>query len=601
MLEWMNKKLGVPLPYPKYYQYALPQHGGAMENISLVSWDDFAVLDDIFSKEFTWSVDQTNVHEMAHSWFGDAVVIKDFAHAWMKESWATYMETVWLEEMVSKDEADYDRFFNERRYKNETKKYVRPIVTNKYDSSWMMFDNHLYPGGSQRIDMLRKMLGDETFWKAVTDYLKTFQGKFAETSDFQHKLEENSGLNLQKFFDQWYYSKGFPILKISYKFDDKNKLIELKIKQAQVDKEKQIGLFEFPLEVMIETLENQFTSFAFNVKDEDHVFYVKTESEPKQIEIDPKNKVLMDYEFNPGTEMLKRIYKFGSIKNKILASNELAKDASLQSLDFLTEQYKSETFWGLKNELLESIGTIYNPETINRLLSILETEKDPLVLKELFRILQNQPITDQVVHKVQEYLARAEPLYLTQSNALQILGLNRSNSKEMFEFLRNYQIQQDKKEIIKNGKRIAIGKLRSQEGINYLLNEIKKPTMTDLELPRLIDALSEAVVWAEDKVQDELKEIFINKIKITKNQSTLRSLGNALARFNDPSLNTHLQKMKAKFAFQDHPMIDKMIERNKAKTPNEEFKKLDERLTKMEKENLELKDKVSKLESLIKK
>ena len=601
MLEWMNKKLGVPLPYPKYYQYALPQHGGAMENISLVSWDDFAVLDDIFSKEFTWSVDQTNVHEMAHSWFGDAVVIKDFAHAWMKESWATYMETVWLEEMVSKEEADYDRFFNERRYKNETKKYVRPIVTNKYDSSWMMFDNHLYPGGSQRIDMLRKMLGDETFWKAVTDYLKTFQGKFAETSDFQHKLEENSGLNLQKFFDQWYYSKGFPILKISYKFDDKNKLIELKIKQAQVDKEKQIGLFEFPLEVMIETLENQFTSFAFNVKDEDHVFYVKTESEPKQIEIDPKNKVLMDYEFNPGTEMLKRIYKFGSIKNKILASNELAKDASLQSLDFLTEQYKSETFWGLKNELLESIGTIYNPETINRLLSILETEKDPLVLKELFRILQNQPITDQVVHKVQEYLARAEPLYLTQSNALQILGLNRSNSKEMFEFLRNYQIQQDKKEIIKNGKRIAIGKLRSQEGINYLLNEIKKPTMTDLELPRLIDALSEAVVWAEDKVQDELKEIFINKIKITKNQSTLRSLGNALARFNDPSLNTHLQKMKAKFAFQDHPMIDKMIERNKAKTPNEEFKKLDERLTKMEKENLELKDKVSKLESLIKK
>ena len=352
---------------------------------------------------------------------------------------------------------------------------------------------------------------------------------------------------------------------------------------------------------MIETLENQFASFAFDVKDEDHVFYVKADSEPKRIEIDPKNKVLMDYEFNPGTEMLKRIYKFSSIKNKILAANEIAKDASVRSLDFLTEQYKNESFWGLKNELLELIGSIYNSEAGSRLSTLLETEKDPMVLKELLRVLQNQPITDQIVHRTQEYLAREESLYLATSNALQILGLNRSKSKEMFEYLKNYQIHQDKKVIIKNGKKMAIGKLRTQEAINNLLDDIKKPTITILEFPSLIDALSEVVVWARDKVQDEVKEIFINKIKTETNQSTLQALGNALARFNDPSLNTHLQKIKAKFAFQDYPMIDKMIERNKAKTPNEEFKKLEERLTKMEKENLELKDKVLKLESLIQK
>ncbi|MFV2016154.1 MAG: M1 family aminopeptidase, partial [Candidatus Heimdallarchaeota archaeon] len=77
MIEWMRNKLG-KLEYPKYFQYALPQVSGAMENISLVSWDDFVILDEIFAKEISWNIDQTNVHELAHSWFGDVVVMKDF-------------------------------------------------------------------------------------------------------------------------------------------------------------------------------------------------------------------------------------------------------------------------------------------------------------------------------------------------------------------------------------------------------------------------------------------------------------------------------------------------------------------------------------------
>ncbi len=84
MLKWMPKKLGYPFPYPKYYQFALPEFSGAMENISLVSWND-KLLSSIEAKdEMTWLMDQINVHEMAHSYFGDLVVCRDFAHAWLK-------------------------------------------------------------------------------------------------------------------------------------------------------------------------------------------------------------------------------------------------------------------------------------------------------------------------------------------------------------------------------------------------------------------------------------------------------------------------------------------------------------------------------------
>ncbi|MCA9697800.1 MAG: hypothetical protein KC431_09775, partial [Myxococcales bacterium] len=101
IMRWMTGRLG-PFPYPKYYQFALPHFGGAMENISLVSWDDQFLLDETLAGEWGRLVDQVNVHEMAHSWFGDLVVCRDYAHAWLKESWATYMEVCWFEDMLGR-------------------------------------------------------------------------------------------------------------------------------------------------------------------------------------------------------------------------------------------------------------------------------------------------------------------------------------------------------------------------------------------------------------------------------------------------------------------------------------------------------------------
>ena len=601
MLEWMNKKLGVPLPYPKYYQYALPHHGGAMENISLVSWDDFHVLDETGAKEFTWQVDQINVHEMAHSWFGDSVVIKDFAHAWMKESWATYMETVWLEENVSQEEADYDRFVNERRYRNETKRYVRPVVTNKYDSSWNMFDSHLYPGGAQRIDMVRKLVGDEAFWKGVNEYLVTYQRKIAETSDFQRMLEKHSGLNLQQFFDQWYYSKGFPILKITSKFDDKNKMLELKIKQAQVNKEKEIGLFKFILEVRLEIDEKTYLDYTFDISEEEHVFYAKLDKNPLQIIIDEKNKVLMDFEFNPGPEMLKRIITNGSMKNKIYAMTELSKKGTDDIVQFLADLYNQENFWGIKTEIISTLGSIYNVKSIDALLTIFRAEQDPMVIRTIIDTLKNGPLTEKVISEMKNYLATSEPLYFGFSGALQLLGSYREQQTEMLQFLKEFTTKVDKKGIIESGKRLAIGKLRTSEATEFLISEISRKDILSTNMSNVINALTDSVIWADKKDIDRVKEVLIDKVKTETIYQILRTLAYSLAKFEDPSLNKHITKIKSKIAFQEWPMIDRIVERNKGKSPNEELKNLEEKISKIEKENLEMKDKINKLEKLIEK
>ena len=52
--------------------------------------------------------------------------------------------------------------------------------------------------------MFRHILGDSIFWPAVQDYLKTYAGANVETSDLRKMFEKHSGLNLVRYFNEWY-------------------------------------------------------------------------------------------------------------------------------------------------------------------------------------------------------------------------------------------------------------------------------------------------------------------------------------------------------------------------------------------------------------
>lgn len=56
------------------------------------------------------------------------------------------MEAVFLEDNAPEGEFEYDMWNNANGYFEECSSYVRPIVTRTYNSSWNLFDRHLYPG-----------------------------------------------------------------------------------------------------------------------------------------------------------------------------------------------------------------------------------------------------------------------------------------------------------------------------------------------------------------------------------------------------------------------------------------------------------------------
>ena len=55
-----------------------------------------------------------------------------------------------------------------------------------------MFDSHTYPKGSLILHMLRRMLGDEEFFRSLAHYLRSHMYGIADTQDLVHAIMETT-------------------------------------------------------------------------------------------------------------------------------------------------------------------------------------------------------------------------------------------------------------------------------------------------------------------------------------------------------------------------------------------------------------------------
>jgi aminopeptidase N len=427
MLAWMTAKLGQPFPYPKYFQWAAPGVSGAMENISLVSWDERFVLPEELAPEWTWLLDAVNVHEMAHSYFGDAVVCRDYAHAWLKESWATYIEQVYREEVGAEDEALYVYYEHAEAYFQEAdEEYRRPIVQRAFDSSWDMYDRHLYPGGACRLHTLRHELGDDVFWTGVRDYLATYRNRVVETDDFRLTMEKHSGRALGRFFDQWFHRPGYPDLKVSFEFDADASRGVFTVEQKQVNATEGVPLFHFQCAVAW-SIDGVMNSAPIVVDKPHQVFMIPMVQTPEMVIFDPDAAVLHKLSFNPGDDLLRRQLTQGpTVLTRIHAAKELAASGRYANIQAILDAYKTEPFWGVRCEMAVALQKANSAAAAAGLPDLLSLEQHPLVLPVLLHCAGayiEAPVRAALMQRLEEGLAPVA----TQA-AYEALGAQRENA-----------------------------------------------------------------------------------------------------------------------------------------------------------------------------
>lgn len=597
MIEWLSEKVGHSIAWNKYYQFALRGIGGAMENQSLVSWDDMYLVDENSKEELSERIDDTNVHELAHTFFGDMVVIKDFGHGWLKESWATYVTALWIEDSYGQAAFQYDMFLNAEAYFDEAdNRYVRPIVTRKFEDPWEMFDRHLYPGGSWRIHMLRRLLGDEKFWTAINDYIDTYQGKVVETVDFKRILETHSGLNLDSFFDQWVLTPNkYPDLKLGYSFNKEKGLAEFTYKQKQLDPKKYPDRipFEFDIEVSCRVNE-EFVNKRVRIDKDKGFFAIKTDKKPELIEIDPKMTSLFKLEFNPGKEINQTAIKEGtSVITRILAARNLIKTGKRSEIENVVEVMKNEEFYGVRNHIYAELGKSNAQAAFEGLKTLTEVEVNPKCYGALASAFGKH--------------------YRTESREHLLLLLKKSNIGEFAKAdvytnlgkLRDYVELSDFDEAFKTpgflhrvtrGALIGLGNVRSKKALKKLIQITEEYETPNYLRNTLFASLASAASWTKGKKRT--KVIKLLEAGTQEEMDRIRmSAARGLRLLKAKSSLRVLDDMKALHPHQDIVAIENIQKQIRLTKDAEEMKELQITIEDLKKEIATIKDDLEKLKN----
>jgi len=162
-----------------------------------------------WGKKFDYMI----VHESGHEWFGNNITTNDIADMWVHEGFTAFSETLFTEYWFGKTAAD------------EYIAGVRKNIVNKfpligyYDVNTKSQSTDIYYKGANILNNVRKSMNDdEKFRNVLRGLNKEFYHKTINTDDIEKYINENSGFNYSKVFDQ--YLRNIRIPELEFYFTD---------------------------------------------------------------------------------------------------------------------------------------------------------------------------------------------------------------------------------------------------------------------------------------------------------------------------------------------------------------------------------------------
>lgn len=199
-------------------------------------------------------------HELGHQWFGDKITCASWQHIWLNEGFATHLASLYMEQkypantlLTRKDEID-----------NITSLPGGSVWVDDTTNVNRIFDGRLsYRKGSHLLYMLRWILGDSIFFKAIKQYLTdpTIKYGFARTDDLRRNLEEVSKKDLTGFFRDWFYGQGYPSYTVEWSQAGSD---HVKIKLGQVTSHNSVSFFALPVALQFRNATQQKTVVVDN-------------------------------------------------------------------------------------------------------------------------------------------------------------------------------------------------------------------------------------------------------------------------------------------------------------------------------------------------
>lgn len=462
MLEHFSTITGVEYPWDKYAQTCAEQFGGGMENTSATTLGTGSLHDE--RAHLDYSADGLIAHELAHQWFGDLVTCKDWSHLWLNEGFASFMEPIWYEHDLGKEEYDYAIFQDMRAAIRGGKE--RSVMDRFYRHPDDMFDSRSYPKGAAILHMLRRRLGDERFWAGVREYLIAHQHQPVDSHMFRARLEAVSGRSLERFFYDWLERPGAPAVEAQFAWVEDEKFAEIVVKQTQ-----EAEAFHFPLEVAFYLADGTTVTMSRPVTEKEHRFLFQLPTHPDMVLIDPRDAVLMELKEKKGRDLwVKQLAEAPHAISRIRAAQHFGESGGGPEVEALSAALQTETFWGVAEQIAQALGKAGGDAARDALLAGLKLPH-PKVRRECAEQLAEFHEDGAAIAALRAVIENGDPSYRVEAAAIRSFG--QLQPENALPFLLTLLDRDSHRDQIRSAVLDAIGNQADPAGLDTLITYAK--------------------------------------------------------------------------------------------------------------------------------
>jgi len=291
MMAWMGARTGVPYPWGDYRQVFVQRFlYTAMENTgATVAANKLLVDDRVIATRSR--IDRVVAHELAHQWYGDWLTCRSWRELWLNEGFATFIAADWQAREDPWVWADRVRHWFDHSSSG-------PALAGRFHQGDDQPANHnVYMKGASALQMLRTLLGEETFWAGIRAYTQRPAPALVETHELRRALEDVSGRDLSWFFQQWVELPHVPELTVTDRFRDGE--LQVTIRQSTARRttahEDEPLYYTLPVTVAVGTAEGERRVFGW-LDDATRQLTVPLEAPPRYIAFDPDGGILAKIE-----------------------------------------------------------------------------------------------------------------------------------------------------------------------------------------------------------------------------------------------------------------------------------------------------------------
>jgi aminopeptidase N len=191
---------------------------GAMENKGLNIFNSKLVLalaetasDDDFAR-----IEAVIAHEYFHNWTGNRITCRDWFQLCLKEGLTVFRDQQFSGDMRSHAVKRIEDVLTlrARQFREDGGPLAHPVRPDSFVEINNFYTATVYEKGAEVIGMLKRLVGDADYARALDLYFERYDGQAATIEDWLKVFEDTTGRDLSQF-KRWYTEAGTPRLKIT--------------------------------------------------------------------------------------------------------------------------------------------------------------------------------------------------------------------------------------------------------------------------------------------------------------------------------------------------------------------------------------------------